>query len=569
MDESPKLRRVVRLDSIPLQKAYYTEEGYLRDRPVLTSTGIFEYTNPDGSTRRELRLPEDVFAKESLASYKSKPIIITHDAGLVTKDNVHENQVGTILSEGIRDGDDVRADIVIHDTDEMKDRGYKELSLGYNLDLEETPGEWQGEHYDAIQRNIIINHLALVREARAGEQARLNIDSRDSDTLQGGKRLMKKNPKTVRGDGILSKAELEQAIKEYKARRAKEGEDKDAEQPVASEPAKTPEKPVAPAPKKEAPAPVKPTKEEQPEFDKDAEAVETEEETGVEEKLQKVKDRRNERDEEGDPKSKLQAYGMIAHQDEDIDTLFDIIDTLLAEREFYKKGQPVQKDSAEEEPVEAEEEEFEVEENEDGESEDTEETEETEETEDESDFEDDEDWEEDECDESGDDDDWEEDEDDDDDDEEVEEEDEEWEDEEFATDSHDAAIPDSTGEVRHVKKLNNDSVDAVIRQRIALGMVGRKLNMDGLENMGIMAAKKRIIRAVRPSIRLDGKSNAYINAAYDCAVDELKKRTHKGVSYQKKQMFNKDAKASNPEAGRSSIDARKKMIDRQVNRNKN
>ena len=109
MSEAPKLSQVIRLDSLPLNQTYFTPEGYLMDRPILTSTGIFEYTNPDGSVRRELRLPEEVFAAESLASYQGKPIIITHDAGLVDKDNVQRHQIGTILTEGYRSGDDVRA----------------------------------------------------------------------------------------------------------------------------------------------------------------------------------------------------------------------------------------------------------------------------------------------------------------------------------------------------------------------------------------------------------------------------------------------------------------------------
>jgi len=193
----PTLTKVIRLDNLPIEQTYYTEEGYLKDRPILTSCGIFEYKNPDGSIRRELRLPEDVFAEESLASYKGKPIIITHDAGIVTKENVGEHQIGTILSEGYRSGEDVRAEIVIHQTDAMKRSRLKQLSLGYDLDLEETAGEWNGEHYDAIQRNIRINHLALVREARAGDQARLNIDSRDSNTiLKGGKAMSKKTKDT-------------------------------------------------------------------------------------------------------------------------------------------------------------------------------------------------------------------------------------------------------------------------------------------------------------------------------------------------------------------------------------
>lgn len=32
---APKLTRVVRLDSLPLNQTYFTAEGYLVDRPIL------------------------------------------------------------------------------------------------------------------------------------------------------------------------------------------------------------------------------------------------------------------------------------------------------------------------------------------------------------------------------------------------------------------------------------------------------------------------------------------------------------------------------------------------------
>jgi hypothetical protein len=90
---------------------------------VVTSCGIFEYKNSDGSIRRELRLPEYVFSDESLATYKGKPVIITHHAGRVDKDNVDDKMVGTILSKGYQDGNDVRAKIIIHDIDKVKRSG--------------------------------------------------------------------------------------------------------------------------------------------------------------------------------------------------------------------------------------------------------------------------------------------------------------------------------------------------------------------------------------------------------------------------------------------------------------
>ncbi len=207
-----------RLDSIALDQTYYTEEGYLVDHPIVTTCGIFEYKNEDGSTRRELRLPEDVFNEKSLKSYKGKPIIITHDAGEVSKDNVRREQIGTIMSEGYQDGDSVRCEIIIHDTNALKRCGLKELSLGYSLDTEETPGVWEGEKYDCIQRNIEINHLALVGEARAGDSARLNIDGKDDDNkkiLKGGKLVMyKPNETGHRTDGAeeLTPEEMEAAV---------------------------------------------------------------------------------------------------------------------------------------------------------------------------------------------------------------------------------------------------------------------------------------------------------------------------------------------------------------------
>lgn len=216
MTDPPKLRKVERLDSIQLDGTYFTDEGYLIDHPIVTSIGIFEYANPDGSIRRELRLPEEVFSKESLDSYKGKPIIITHDAGMVTNENVDDEIIGTILSPGYQDGEHVRAEIVIHNTNALKECELRELSLGYSLESEDSPGEWEGKPYDCIQRNIRINHLALVQNARAGESARLNVDGKDKKgNQQNQKGMISKmiKKRTQRTDeNTLTPEELQAAI---------------------------------------------------------------------------------------------------------------------------------------------------------------------------------------------------------------------------------------------------------------------------------------------------------------------------------------------------------------------
>ena len=445
--DTPKLKRVKRLDSIRLDRndsTYFTDEGYLVDHPILTSCGVFEYTNPDGSTRRELRLPEYVFDEESLKTYKGKPIIITHDAGVVDKNNVDREQIGTILTDGYEDGEDVRAEIIIHDTDAMKRSGLRELSLGYNLDLLEEPGVWNGQPYDAIQTNIAINHLAIVASARAGEQARLNIDGSDEETLKGGKKM---KLKTTRTDGeTLTPEELEQAIKEFKERRGEVVADSDEDVVGDVNPEDD-------------------AKEEETASDGDDASAEG---TTPEDIANAVKERKDRRDNEN-PENNEEAKKIIAQQDDDIDMLLAALEKCLAELKGHA-DEVTDEDVAEEE------------ENKDG-------------SDDES------------------------------------------------------------------KALNADSADKIVRQRLAICRIGDKLNMDGLESMSIKQAKKAIIGKVLPSMRVDGKSDSYIDAMYDLAVGEVNNR--KTVAYQRQQMANQATKKRADSSESMATSARKRMIERE------
>lgn len=166
---------VMRYDRVAI-KATRTDEGFIRDTPVLTRTGVFLYKQKDGTVRRELRLPEHVFKADSLKTLHGIPVTNGHP-GKVTKDNASAN-IGSVLSEGRQDGENLVADVVIHDTKTV-DAGNKELSCGYECELIEKQGTWNGEKYDAIQTDIRHNHLAVVSKGRAGT-ARLNLDAADA-----------------------------------------------------------------------------------------------------------------------------------------------------------------------------------------------------------------------------------------------------------------------------------------------------------------------------------------------------------------------------------------------------
>ena len=149
-----------------------TAEGFIRDTPIVGRAGILLYRNADGTERREYRPPEEAFKADSLASLMGKPITIGHKAFVTAGNAAQVAPVGSVLSAGRQDGNNIVADIVVYNLDTDS----RELSCGYTLDLDETPGTTpQGEHYDAIQRNITYNHLAIVPKGRAGI-ARLNMD---------------------------------------------------------------------------------------------------------------------------------------------------------------------------------------------------------------------------------------------------------------------------------------------------------------------------------------------------------------------------------------------------------
>lgn len=167
---------MLRFDFVDLSRAHVTPEGWIRDRPVLSRSGVFSYTRADGTVQREYRPPEEVFHPDHLASLRGVPVTDGHP-GRVTAANP-DAIVGAVLTAGEREDQNLVAELVIHNTGRLGSR--RELSLGYSLELDMTPGTTpEGEHYDAIQRNPRVNHLAVVHRGRAGN-ARLRLDREDA-----------------------------------------------------------------------------------------------------------------------------------------------------------------------------------------------------------------------------------------------------------------------------------------------------------------------------------------------------------------------------------------------------
>lgn len=180
-----QLEQVQRRDFLDLvwregpEKLRTTDEGFLTGVACVTNIGIFPYMLPDGTIRNELRLPEEVFDEASLETLKGKPLTDDHPDVAVDPDNVQTLGVGAVGTEPFHDDQCVYAPLTIQRRSaiDAAKGGKRALSCGYTCELEFTSGVKWGQRYDAIQRKIRYNHVALVDAGRAGEDAVLRMDS--------------------------------------------------------------------------------------------------------------------------------------------------------------------------------------------------------------------------------------------------------------------------------------------------------------------------------------------------------------------------------------------------------
>lgn len=191
-DESERGDTVERLDFVQFSKVERTPQGGLRVPAHLTRVGVFAYKREDGSTVRELRHPDDVFAEDSLSTLRSAPVTDLHPARAVSPSNWRRLSIGHVSDNVKQDGKFVSAPLMIQDAEaiasiEREKDPRRDLSCGYSCKIDETPGEFEGERFDVRQRSIRYNHVALGPKGwgRAGDEVALRLDSNGNQIAAG------------------------------------------------------------------------------------------------------------------------------------------------------------------------------------------------------------------------------------------------------------------------------------------------------------------------------------------------------------------------------------------------
>ncbi|KAF0675081.1 DUF2213 domain-containing protein [Profundibacterium mesophilum] len=162
-----------------------TRDGYLEGNARVVRTGIQQYAGveldrPDLPIINVYRDASVVFAHRVLDSFSKLPITMDHPGDLVDSTNWRDLAIGTTGDEVLREGEYLKIGLKITDEDAIAAiiDGKRELSAGYLAKIEMRDGiAPDGTPYQAVQTDILANHLAVVDRGRAGPLARIGDDA--------------------------------------------------------------------------------------------------------------------------------------------------------------------------------------------------------------------------------------------------------------------------------------------------------------------------------------------------------------------------------------------------------
>ena len=180
--EEEEIAEKAEANSTGMDKREYDTNGWfeVKDNP-LSKKGIFQYSGRSISPECEpdriynvYRPAEELSTEECINSFKLLPWIDNHvmlgseDEGLTPAEA--KGIQGVIGEDVYFDGEYLKGNIKVF-SEAMSNliaNGKKELSCGYRCRYEYAPGNYDGEAYDYVQREIRGNHLALVEQGRMG-----------------------------------------------------------------------------------------------------------------------------------------------------------------------------------------------------------------------------------------------------------------------------------------------------------------------------------------------------------------------------------------------------------------
>ncbi|MDH0356741.1 DUF2213 domain-containing protein [Morganella sp. GD04133] len=162
-----------------MTKRTYDNNGWLevKDNPI-SKAGVFDYLGAEiGAPEPDriykvFRPPEELASEETIKSFRLTPFIVDHEMLGKNATPAEKKGIQGVIGENVYyDHPYLRGNIKIFSDAALSDisSGKIDLSPGYRSRYDfDSPGVYEGEAYEVVQRHLRGNHLALVDEGRTG-----------------------------------------------------------------------------------------------------------------------------------------------------------------------------------------------------------------------------------------------------------------------------------------------------------------------------------------------------------------------------------------------------------------
>ena len=220
-------------DKMPIDSARtYDENGYLHvSTSNITKEQVVPYTGETIPGWKELGLkPTAIYQiyrpageiEKAVDTFNGLPLSLEHwemDADNMPKDKI----VGSLGTDASWAAPYLTNSLTVTDSDaiaKIKTGEFRDLSAGYLCDVVMESGIFDGKHYDGRMENIRGNHVALVREGRAGHDVRVaDAAMKGGETMDIWKTLFMDLVEKIKNGGEMPVEEIkkEEVVKEDSA----------------------------------------------------------------------------------------------------------------------------------------------------------------------------------------------------------------------------------------------------------------------------------------------------------------------------------------------------------------
>jgi hypothetical protein len=212
------------------------DDGIMRVTARVLVGGVFGYlrrefdeSSPDDETEVPVFIDPKEFTPEALKSLEGKPAVRDeHEwrtAENALKDDFTVGSIaGTPKIKNEMNQTFIETDITVLNPatiEQIKNKELVDISAGYRADYVDEQGEYNGKKYEAVQRNLVFNHVLLLPkgQGRCGEAVKI-INQRQKETQMPETIVKMKVGNSVRSMRFSNEADAkiaEEAMNEEKA----------------------------------------------------------------------------------------------------------------------------------------------------------------------------------------------------------------------------------------------------------------------------------------------------------------------------------------------------------------